>query len=165
MIKTAWKWFLGVGNLYFQCIKNGKVITLPLNAFISFPFLCQNNYLDRFFTYFLHEIFNYLLYLCLINFDCIPFLCRFLKTMFIIVLFFNAIFMLVEMEFQFTWINEWRLCERNFKGCRPPHSSKQKGKAFLFRIKIWNVKLVCLLNEKWECNSLNTGDNLYIPLP
>lgn len=75
--------------------------------------------------------------------------------------------MLVEMEFQFTELMSGDSVKEISRAVDlSPHSSKQKQwKAFLFRIKIWNVKLVCLLNEKWECNSLNTGDNLYIPLP
>lgn len=42
----------------------------------------------------------------------------------------------------------------------PPPKKKIKHNTHT-RIKIWNVQLVCLLNWKWECNSVSTGYNIY----
>lgn len=74
-------------NSFFECI-------------YFYSIFCWNNYLDRFlFSFSMKYLFTFYTY-ALMNFDCISFFgVDSWSTMFIIVLFFNAIFVHAKMEF------------------------------------------------------------------
>lgn len=101
MIKSTWKRFLGVENPYFQCIKNDKWQPFSFECIYFYSIFCWNNYLDRF----LFTLWNIYLPLTLTpdELGLYFFFCAYSwSTMFIIVLFFNAVFMLAKIEFLFT---------------------------------------------------------------
>lgn len=130
-----------------------------LNAFISILLFVEIIIWIEFYLLFLW-IFIYLLHLYPMNFDYIFVCADSWSTVFIIVLFFNEIFMLAKMEFQFTELMKGEPLKEISRSIDlsphflPPQNPRAtKILLVCFRIKVCTVQLIYLLSWKWECNN------------